>query len=189
MRKFILQMSITFDGIVVPEAKDAFDFTDQDMWDEHFRTLETVDAMLIGGAAHREYLSHWQEALTKPSNANEGRFAKIAAKTPHWVLSRTLREVEWPNAKVLPGGVEGIPDLKKQAGGDIILWGGQRVADAALQMGVVDEIRLVTHPIIAGRGKKLFAGVDKLRKLRHVSTKPLPSGIVIRTYASPAAAK
>ena len=78
-------------------------------------TLETVDAMRIGAGAHREYLSYWQSALTSPTTTpNERKFAEIAARTPHFVLSRTLRTVEWPNASVLAGGVEGIASLKSR---------------------------------------------------------------------------
>ena len=73
----------------------------------------------------------------------------MAARTPHFVLSRTLRKVEWPNAKVLTGGVDGIADLKKQAGRDVVLWGGRTAAAAAIEAGVVDEYHFVTHPVIA----------------------------------------
>jgi dihydrofolate reductase len=185
MRKLILSMAITLDDVVAPEAKDAFDFTDEGVWTDMFSALQTVDTLLIGAGMHQEYLGHWQRALTSvTASANERRFAEIAAKTQHFVLSRTLRKVDWPNASVLDGGVDGIAALKKQPGRDIILWGGARAAAAAIEAGVVDEYRLVTHPIIAVRGKKLLDKVETMRRLRHEETASLPSGIVIRRYAS-----
>ena len=178
MRKLILRMAITLDGVVAAENdKDVFDYNDEGVWSDIFEMLETVDAILLGAGMHQEYLSHWQAALTSPTaSQSERKYATMAARTPHFVLSRTLRTVEWPNATVLTGGVDGIADLKKQAGGDIILWGGPTAAAAAIEAGVVDEYHLVTHPVIAGGGKKLFDTVARCaacairtprRSLRH----------------------
>ena len=185
MRKLILRMAITLDGVVAPEnGKDVFDFSDEGVWSDTFGMLETVDTMLLGAGMHQEYLSHWQAALTSPTaSQSERRYATIAARTPHFVLSRTLRKVEWPNATVLTGGVDGIADLKKQAGRDIILWGGPTAAAAAIEAGVVDEYHLVTHPVIAGGGKKLFGNVVEMRRVRHQDTTTFPSGIVALKYA------
>ena len=182
MRKVILCMGITLDGVVAPEKTDAMNLADESVWSHHFSMLETVDTMLLGASMHEEYLQHWQDALTGPAGSNEQRFAVIAARTPHFVLSRTLRKVAWPNAAVLQGGVDGIAALKQQAGGDIVLWGGPTAADAAIEAGVIDEYHLVTHPVIAGRGKKLFANVAELHRLKLADTTTLPSGIVILKY-------
>lgn len=185
MRKLILRMTITLDGVVAPEnGKDVFDVSDEGVWSDTFGMLETVDTMLVGAGMHQEYLSHWQAALTSPTvSQSERRYATMAARMPHFVLSRTLRKVEWPNATVLTGGVDGIADLKKQAGRDIILWGGPTAAAAAIEAGVVDEYHLVTHPVIAGGGKKLFGHVVEMRRVRHQDTKTFPSGIVALQYA------
>jgi dihydrofolate reductase len=184
MRKLILRMAITLDGVVAPEAKDAFDFTDDEMWRDHFGMLETVDTVLLGARMHQEYLSHWQAALNSPdTSSNERRYAALAARMPHFVLSRTLRKIDWPNASVLQGGVDGIADLKKQAGRDIVLWGGPTAAAAAIEAGVIDEYHLVTHPVIAGRGKKLFGNGAGMRRMRHKDTRTFPSGIVALKYS------
>jgi dihydrofolate reductase len=132
---------------------------------------------------HQDYLSHWQDALTSPTaSQSERRYATIAARTPHFVLSRTLHQVEWPNAAVPTGGVDGIADLKNQAGRDIILWGGVTAAAAAIEAGFVDEYHLVTHPVIAGGGKKLFGEAVTMRRVRHQDTRTFPSGIVALKY-------
>lgn len=186
MRKLILRMLITVDGVAAGEHGpiDMVDYGDKDSWRDVFTTVETVDAMLIGGHTYREYLSHWQAALTKPgTEPNERRFAEIAARTPHFVLSRSVHKVEWPNASVLAGGVEGIADLKRQKGRDILLWGGPTVAAAAIESDLIDEYHLVTHPVIAGRGKKLFGDVAIARRLKHLSTDTFPSGIVLVKHA------
>ena len=185
MRKLILCMAISVDGVVAPDDKDVFDHSDEGVWSDIFAMLETVDTVLLGANTHQEYLSHWQSVLTSATGSGSDRkYAAIAARTPHFVLSRTLRTVEWPNATVLNGGVAGIADLKKQAGRDIVLWGGRTAAAAAVEAGVVDECHLITHPVIAGGGKKLFDAVSTKRGVRHLETKPLPSGIVILSTRS-----
>jgi dihydrofolate reductase len=186
MRKLILRMLLTLDGVAASENGqiDGVDYGDESSWSDIFATLETVDAMLIGGATHREYLSHWQSALTSPTTSpNERKFAAIAARTPHFVLSRTLRTVEWPNASVLSGGVEAIAGLKRQVGRDILMWGGPTVAAAAIEADLIDEYHFETHPVIAGRGKKLFANIAAAHRVRHLSTKTAPSGVVLVKYA------
>jgi dihydrofolate reductase len=82
-----------------------------------------------------------------------------------------------------PGIPQLLADRADQAGRDIILWGGPTAAAAAIEAGLVDEYRLVTHPVIAGAGKKLFGTVAEMRRVRHQDTKTFPSGIVALTYA------
>ncbi len=186
MRKLILRMELTLDGVAAGEDGpiDMVDHGDEGSWSDVFATLETVDAMLIGAGAHREYLGHWQAALTNErATPSERAFAAIAARTPHFVLSRTLRTVEWPNASVLAGGVEGIESLKRQDGRDILLWGGPTVAAAAIEADLGDEYHLVIHPVIVGRGKKLFADVATAHRVRHLSTRTLPSGVLLVRHA------
>lgn len=187
MRKVILRITSTVDGVVAPETEAAkvFDFGDEDVWSDHFRSIEKVDAMLLGAGMHEGYLQHWHDTLgNAKAGAHERRYAEIVARVPHFVLSRTLREVAWPNATVLRGGVAGIAELKQQAGGDILMWGGPTAAAAAIEAGVIDEYQLVTHPVIAGRGKGLFDGVTRTRRLTQKDARTLPSGIVILKYAA-----
>jgi dihydrofolate reductase len=187
MRKLILRMLLTLDEVAAGEHGqiDNVNYGDEGSWRDIFNTLKTVDAMLVGAAAHKEYLDYWHAVPSNPkADANERRFAEIAARTPHYVLSRTLRSVDYPNASVLPGGVEGIADLKRQTGGDIVLWGGPTVAAAAIEAGQVDEYHFDIHPVIAGRGKKLFANVSRAQRLRHLSTDTHSSGVLTVKHAN-----
>ncbi len=187
MRKLILRMGLTLDGVAAGEDGqiDGVDYGDEGSWKDIFATLENVDAMLIGAGMHREYLSYWDSVLMnsdpKPS---ERKFAEITARTPHFVLSRTLSTVEWLNTSVLAGGVEGIAGLKRQGGRDILMWGGPTVAAAAIEAGLIDEYHFEMHPVIAGRGKKLFSNVVAKHRLRHLCTETLPSGAVLVKHAS-----
>lgn len=186
MRKLILRMELSLDGVAAGDNGpiEGVDYGDESSWRDIFATLESVDAMLIGAGMHKEYLGYWKSALTSPTaTASERKFAEIAARTPHFVLSRTLRSVEWPNASVLPGGVDGIASLKRQSGGDILMWGGPTAAAAAIEAELIDEFHLVASPVIAGRGKKLFDKVAGAHRLRHLSTETFPSGMVLVKHA------
>src|SRR5512142_3068992 len=184
MRKLILRMAVTLDEVVAGEndEMDLFDFSDEGTWQDIFATLETVDTMLVGRGMHTGYFAYWKSALTSPTaTPNEQRYAAISARTPHFVVSRTLRGVEWPNARVL-GSVDAIAQLKQEVGGDIILYGGPTLAAAVVDAGLIDEYHFMVHPLIAGRGKKLFARVSERRKVRLREAKPLASGVVVLKY-------
>ena len=186
MRKLILRMLLTLDEVAAGENGQIanVNYGDEGSWGDIFVTLKTVDAMLIGATAHREYLDYWKSVLSNPkAKPNERRFAEIDARTPHYVLSRSLRSVGYPNASVLPRGVDGIADLKRQKGGDILMWGGPTVAAAAIEAGQVDEYHFDIHPVIAGGGKKLFANVDGAQGLRHLGTTIHPTGVLTIKYA------
>lgn len=186
MRKMILRMELALDGVAAGENGpiDGVDYGDEGSWSDIFATLETVDAIVIGAGTEREYFSYWRSVPTKPTaSASERKFAAIAARTPHFVLSRSLRSVDWPNSSVLTGGVADIANLKRQEGRDILMWGGPTVAAAAIEAELIDELHLVTHPVIAGRGKKLFADVATAHRLRHLSTSTFPSGVVLVKHA------
>ncbi len=186
MRKLILRMELTLDGVGAGENGpiEMVDYGDEGSWRDTFATLETVDAILIGAGTHREYLGQWQSALTSPTaTPSERKFAAIAARTPHFVLSRTLRTVEWQNASVLGGGVEAVAKLKRQGGRDILMFGGPTVAAAAIEAELIDEYHFVMHPVIAGRGKKLFANVAAAHRVRHLTTETFSSGVVLVKHA------
>jgi dihydrofolate reductase len=187
MRKLILRMATTLDGVVAGENNemDMFDFRGtEDVWDDLFATLEGVDTMLLGRGMHEGYIAHWQAALdSSTASEDERKYARIAARTRHLILSRSpVETLAWPNAQVLRGGVAEIASLKGARGADILLYGGPTAAAAAINAGFVDEYHLAVHPVVAGGGKKLFGSVDKRHRLRHRDTKTYASGVNLLRY-------
>ena len=77
--------------------------------------------------------------------------------TPKFVASTTLGSVDWENSTVLTGDVaDAVADLKGQAGKDIAINGSGTLVRSLLAAGLVDELQLLVHPIVVGRGKHLF---------------------------------
>jgi dihydrofolate reductase len=109
-------------------------------------------------------------------------WARFAADAPHYVLSTTLTSALWPNTRFVRGA-EDIAALKRQPGKDIYLIGGARTTASLLDAGLVDELKLIVHPLIAGGGKALFATVEKRHRLALREAQPLADGRVRLAYA------
>ena len=105
MRKLILRMELTLDGVAAGEngPLDMVDYGDEGSWNDIFATLETVDAMLIGGGTYREYLGYWQATLTNPSAGCKGAVraqCKAKADASLKCEGKCEGEVTPPSAKV-----------------------------------------------------------------------------------------
>src|SRR5262245_40949000 len=83
---------------------------------------------------------------------------------PHYVLSSTLTSAHWPNTSFVRG-LEEIAALKQRPGKAIYLVGGARTTASLIDAGLVDELRLIVYPLIAGEGKALFATTERRRGL------------------------
>ena len=111
----------------------------------------------------------------------EVEWARFAAVTPHYVLSRTLTSAKWPQTTFLRG-LDEIGALKhEQPGKDIYLMGGAGIIRTCLKAELVDELRLIVHPFIAGAGTPLFTAPERHGlDLREVEA--LPDGRVRLVY-------
>jgi dihydrofolate reductase len=100
-----------------------------------------------------------------------------------YVVSTTLKSAEWNNSTIINHDVvTEIRKLKEQPGKDILVEGSAELVYTLTQHDLVDEFRLMIHPIVVGGGKRLFReGIDR-KVLQPVDTKTFSSGIVILTY-------
>jgi dihydrofolate reductase len=139
------------------------------------------------------YEQYWGAILANPHGvlpftgkvASEGEiaYARFAERTPHVVLSRTLDNVAWKNTRIVRD-VEEIRRMKQQPGKDMHAVGGATLIGSLMNQGLIDEFRLVMHPIILGGGKPLFKDVKERHALRFLDAKPLESGLVRLTYSA-----
>jgi len=99
------------------------------------------------------------------------------------VFSSTVDELEWSNATVTRGAIEDeIPALKREAGKDIVCFGGASFGRALAAARLVDEYRLTVHPVVLGDGLPLLHGVPEPQRLGLVGTTTYPDGVVIHEY-------
>jgi dihydrofolate reductase len=188
MRKLIAGMKVSLDG----KAEGPDGMADwAHAWSEDYGLTPQIDACLLGGGMYPGYEGYWTGIQNEPDKPAwitgsaptpaELEWARFAAKTPHYVLSRTLTSARWPNTSFLRG-LEDIAALKKQPGKDIYLVGGGRTTASLIDAGLVDELRLLVYPLIAGVGKALFATTERRRGLELRKAQQLPDGRVSLVY-------
>jgi hypothetical protein len=121
------------------------------------------------------YEQYWSAVRTNPEGplpfsgktATKGEiaYASFAARTPHVVLSRTLDKVTWKNTQIVRD-IEEVGRMKQQAGKDMHAVGGATLVCSLINVGLVDELRVVVHPILLGGGKALFKDVKERHSLK-----------------------
>ena len=117
----------------------------------------------------------WMEPWMEP-------FAHTIDAAKKYVVSSTLRRVDW-NAELLRGDLRtAVPRLKRMAGRGLFV-GGVRLPLALAELGLIDEYEFVVHPRIVGEGPALFAGLSKPLDLTLVGRLELPSGAVAMRFA------
>src|SRR5262249_8540492 len=110
-------------------------------------------------------------------------FADRMNSLPKYVASRTLDTLAWQNSTLLTGDVaDAVATLKQQAGQDILLSGSADLLHTLMGRDLVDEYRLLVHPVVAGGGKRLFSEGGAAMALRLVEVTPFSLGVVALTY-------
>jgi dihydrofolate reductase len=188
MRKLIGAMKMSVDGKIEGPGGTA-DWVAA--WSDDFGLMPQIDACLLGGGMYPGYEGYWTAIQNEPHKPvwitgaaptdAEIEWARFAAKTPHYVLSSTLTSTAWPNTKFLRGLGE-VAALKEQSGKDIYVIGGARTTASLIEAGLVDELRLIVYPLIAGEGKALFPHAGRRRALEVRKAQPLPDGRLTVTY-------
>ena len=177
MRKVVASLFISLDGVV--ESPDKWqEHFDEDMGEAMMEQLASQDTVLLGRVTYQEWASYWPTATT------DEEFASYINSSPKYVFSTTLDNVEaWQNSTLLRGDLaQEIAQLKQQPGKNIGTAGSPSLVVSLLEQGLVDELILLVHPVVAGRGKRLFKDEGSLKRLKLLSSKATRTGTVILTY-------
>ena len=98
-------------------------------------------------------------------------------------MSSTLEDLEWNNSTVLKGdAVEEVSRLKQELDGDIVVHGSIKLARTLIEHDLVDEVRLMVHPVVIGAGERLFGETSDKKPMKLVDTKTVGDGVAILTY-------
>lgn len=173
MRAVVVYEMVGLDGVA--EAPERF-FAWDDVVDGWMAgVIATQDAVILGRRTYDEWALFWPGSDMEP-------FASFINAAPKYVATSTPLGHEWANTSALDGNLaERVRDLKQQAGGDIGVHGSISVAQALLAAGLVDDLRLVIMPGIAGSGRRLLDGLPATH-LEMVSSETSPSGVVLVHY-------
>jgi len=177
MRKLIGGMKVSVDGKITG-SDDYADWVQG--WSDDYGLTPQVDACVLGAGMYPGYEQYWTAIQNTPDKPlpmtgklptrGEVEWARFAAQTPHYVLSSTLRRIE------------DIAALKQQSGKNIYLVGGARTTASLIDAGLVDELRLIVYPLIAGSGKALFAEMASRHRLELQKVQQLQDGRVHLIY-------
>lgn len=183
MRKIVLMMSVSLDGYIEGENRDISWHRVDDEFHQHMNdTIRGMGALLHGRVVYELMADFWPTADADPdATATTVEFAGIWRDMPKFVYSRTLKDAEWNSTVVRDVVPEEVRALKEQPGGDMGL-GGAGIAAAFLRQGLVDEFRIYVHPVLVGRGKRLFPEADDLTSLRLVESRTFGNGVVLLRY-------
>ena len=186
MGRLVVSEFITLDGVVEapggefhPDGKTAWvvpHFTEE-TGAFKLNELHETDALLLGRATYEQFAKAW------PTAADEQGFADRMNSLPKYVASTSLDEpLEW-NSTLIKGDIsEVVAELKGEYERDILIAGSAGLVHTLIPLGVIDEYRLMTFPVVLGSGKRLFRdGIPSL-PLRLVHTAAFKSGVVVHSY-------
>lgn len=162
-----------------------------DSWNDGLDLISDVDAAVVGGGTYPGYEQLWGAVADDPRSANAmlGReatqgeidYARWTQTTPHYVLSTSLDKVNWDKARIVRD-VDELRSIKEHASAAIYVIGGAALVSRLLNEGLIDELRIIVHPIILGGGKAPFAGVGDRQSLELVKSEAGRSGRVVVVY-------
>ena len=181
MRRVIASEFVSLDGVVEALEKWLGAYFDEEMGQEITAAMGRADAMLLGRVTYEEWAAFF------PSPASEGVPSRdYMNEVRKYVVSSTLEEpLEWSNSTLIKDNVaEEITRLKRQPGKDISVSGSGILVRSLLEGGLLDELRLMVHPIVVGSGKRLFEEGSDSKALELVDSKTFGTGVVYLTYRS-----
>jgi dihydrofolate reductase len=177
MRRVVVSEFVSLDGVMEAPDKWHLQFWHEEMGKYKDDELFASDALLLGRITYEGFADAW------PSRAGDD-FADRMNGLPKYVVSTTLEEpLEWNNSTLIKGNVaEEVSKLKQQPGQDILIAGSADLVHTLMQHDLIDEYRIMVHPVVVGSGKRLFRDGSDTKVLRLVETKTFGSGVVVLTY-------
>jgi dihydrofolate reductase len=172
-------INVTLDGCHDHRAGVA----DDALLDYFTQQMDAAGAMLWGRTTYELMESAWP-AVARDESAPRaaGEWARKLEAKPKYVVSATRRDFPWNNTIRLEGDLDTAVRRLKEETPDGVLAGSPMLGAALERLGLVDEYRLVVHPVLAGHGPTLFQGLERPRRLELVSTTRFASGVVAMHY-------
>ena len=178
MANIIAAEYVTLDGVMEEPHLWPYRSGTNEVSDYQQELMFTCDALLLGRVTYEAFAASW------PTMPNAGEFGERINAMPKYVVSRTLGQgkLEW-NATLVEGDVvEGVAALKRRPGRDLLIYGSADLVRTLLQHDLIDDYRLIVHPLVLGKGKRLFGEGDEAKTLKLTETRAFNSGIVVLTY-------
>jgi dihydrofolate reductase len=178
MRPLRYSINVTLDGCCDHRVMIA----DEELHRHAVSNLERADALLFGRVIYEMMEAAWREpARTSAMPEWMVPFARTIDAAKKYVVSSTLDRVDW-NAELVRGDLGDAVRQLKRAPGRGLLVGGVKLPLALAELGLIDEYEFVVHPVLAGHGPTLFAGLSRRLGLTLVGRQEFRSGAVVLRY-------
>lgn len=170
MRKVILGLAVSLDGFIEgPNGEYDWCFTDQDYGMTEF--LKGIDAIFYGRKSYEMMTS-----VEVPGSENPWSGMK------NYVFSNSLKQ-KGNDFELVSGDIQKkVKDIKNEKGKNIWLFGGASLTSSLLNAGLVDELGMAVHPILLGKGKPLFSGIQNRIRTKLIDSRTYSTGLVYLTY-------
>lgn len=186
MRKIRIAEHISLDGVIQPGGPNEDSDYAHGGWTAPYRSAAGAEAvaeaqgkgfdLLLGRRTYDLWASFWPKV-------KDGPFADSLNAATKYVATHRPDSLGWGPVGDLGADVmEGVRRVKSQDGPDLIVWGSATLTSVLLEQGLVDEVVLVVYPVLLGRGKRCFSDSADPREFALVSSKAMPSGVLINTY-------
>lgn len=177
MSRIVATEYLSLDGVMDEPGKWSGQFWSDEAAMFKYDELFASDSLLLGRITYEGFAKAW------PTMEGTGDFGVKMNTMPKYVVTSTLKELEWSGSKRVDGDVEAeVRKLKSQPGGDLLLAGSGQLFRALSRGGLIDVYRFMVHPLIVGKGKRLFTDDDPREELKLVDTKTFSKGIVVLEY-------
>jgi dihydrofolate reductase len=181
MRKVVFAINITADGF----CGHTDGIPDEELHEYFTRVLRNASVILSGRVTYQLMVPYWPDVARKQSETGATmEFARVYDSLEKVVFSTTLQHARGTNTRIVRANVaEEVRALKQQSGKDICV-GSLSIASQLSDRGLIDEYHFVVHPVVAGKGPRLFDTVkpqDRLQ-LDFLGSKILQSGVVALHY-------
>lgn len=176
MSKIIVTEFVSLDGVFEDPHLWHFPFFDDAAGQYKDEELRATAALLLGRKTYEGFAAAWPE---RSGDEFSDRFNSM----PKHVVSTTLENPAWNNSHVITGDVaEAIAGLKQQYKQDVYIHGSGDLANSLLRQGLIDEVRMMVHPIVVGKGRRFFNEGTSIDALKLADIKTYNTGVVLLTY-------
>jgi dihydrofolate reductase len=184
MRKIIVFNLITLDGFYAGENDDiSWHQVDDEFNKFAIEQTQEFGGLIFGKTTYKIFEDFWPVALKDPKTSPDDRkIAQIIDDMWKIVFSKTLKNVTWNNTKLYHDiDVKEVESWKKYDGKDLAIFGSGTIVQQFAKLGLIDEYRLMVNPVVLGKGKAMFNGVENL-KLKLLKSHNFKNGNVLLYY-------
>jgi dihydrofolate reductase len=181
VRRVIASEIVSLDGVMESPEQWHFPYFSDEMGEAIGEAMAASDAMLLGRVTYEGFAAFWP---AQEGSDDDQEITDYMNNTPKFVVSKTLEEpLEWQNSTLIKENVaEELTRLKQQPGRDTSITGSGTLVRSLLKDNLLDELRLMVHPVIVGRGKRLFEEGGDQKALKLVDSKTFGTGVLYLTY-------